>query len=1221
MRQLGITPAIRIREKITPPMKKKPFWPAQSLGFAVLSSSIALLSAAALARDETPLNEQSVSKNSRKSAANTSPNAVEEVIVTGSKVNAMDAQEMKRGADTMLDAISADQIGLLPDRSALDAMQRLPGVAIERFAAPNDPDHYSVEGSDIILRGMTQTRSEFNGRDSFSANTGRGLGYQDISPELLGSIQIFKNQTADMIEGGIGGTVNLITRKPLDIDDQLLVFSADYSYGDLADQWSPSFSALAAKAFDTSLGRWGILVNYANSELVGQTHGIQSDAYIQFQAKELVSENNPNAPGTRAEDFLGDDGLGRVWAPNGANALKKEDRRERQGFTAALQFESADGRFEALAEYIRSDSTLTWHEQAIKYQGGYQSIGIRPSAPLAGTHFIFDENGLFTAGTIAEEGNSWRLGPSGHSRVPTSLGALKNYKQWGHRLQMDSRLNETQSLVEDFHINLKWQPTDRLSLSGDLQFIDATAQTDDLSIHLMTYGLYDYDTRSSTPTLRLIEPWNGQRDRERAEGNPFWDEATDDQFHYPGFGGDPLGDRNFFQDANSYLWRSAMDHYERSEGDSLAWRADLDFTVGDGLLRQVKMGYRYAEREQTVRATAWNWGALAPEWNGQSRTNFNLPDGGIVGTGIGWLPGVPQQQDGYEAVDWGDFMRGGVLQVPGNQTLHANEQLIRAAWGANPSRRLMQSNASGDNWVPYPDRDNVSALYDRLLEAPIDVPLDGKYGLFTPNEINRTLEVRNALYLRLDFADDGQLPFSGNVGLRYVRLERDALGVVEFPLIAPRKIELNSLPPDSVALPLNGQRVKDYLTEQVSAGNYANMYEAATSLENNWIHNPYFFLPNEVRGFAQGTEVRDADGKQLEEYNQLVFAPYVNAEVAKHNYDTLLPSFNIKVDLTDALVGRVAFAKAVAFPNLMDVRNRTDMAPITLDEYAGNITVTRTTLDTGVPGDVPLSIPDQVTLEKPANGTWFLGEGGNPYLKPMEAMQYDFSLEWYFSNYGQLSGAVFHKNLSNYFSPGVISREFMNGFSGVSQPVAITTQRNGGDAKLDGIEITYNQFFSGLFEGFGFQATYTYIDATSVPNNEKNIEDEQWYNSLYEDTGIRVDPANLPLQGQSDEIVNLIGTYENDRLSVHLAYNWRSKYLLTTRDVISKAPIWYDDHGELDGSIFYKLDDHFTVGLQAKNITNARANTLMILNDQLLETGRSWFVSDRRVALVLRGEF
>lgn len=1205
-------------------MKNKRFRPAQSLGFALLSSSIVLapvVLAATPPETAATAGKESQNNKPRKRPANTPAGTVEEVIVTGSKTNAMDAQEMKRGADTMLDAISADQIGLLPDRSALDAMQRLPGVAIERFAAPNDPDHYSVEGSDIILRGMTQTRSEFNGRDSFSANTGRGLGYQDISPELLGSIQIFKNQTADMIEGGIGGTVNLITRKPLDIDDQLLVFSADYSYGDLAESWSPSYSGLVAKAFDGPLGRWGVLLNYANSELVGETHGIQSDAYVQFEAHELVSADNPNPPGTRAEDFLGDDGRGRVWAPNGANALMKEDHREREGFSTALQFESDDGRFEALAEYIRSDSTLTWHEQAIKYQGGYQSIGIRPTAPLAGTHFLFDENGLFTAGTIAEQGNSWRVGSSGHSRVPTSLSVLRNYAQWGHRTQMDSRINETQSLVEDFHINLKWQVTDRLNLSGDLQFIDAKAQTDDLSIHLMTYGLYDYDTRGSTPNLRLIEPWNGQRDREREEGNPFWDATTNEQFNYPGFGGDPLGDRNFFQDPNSYLWRSAMDHYERSEGDSLAWRADMDFTVGDGLLRQVKLGYRYAEREQTVRATAWNWGALAPEWNGQSRSNFDLPGENIVGTGIGWLPDVPQQQDGYETVSWADFMRGGVLHIPGDQTLHANEQLIRSVWGANPSRRLRQSNSGGDSWIPYPDRDNAVDLYGKLVDAAHDVPLDGEFGIFTPDEINRTLEIRNAAYLRLDFGGDGDLPFSGNVGLRYLKMERQALGVVEFPLIVPRQLELQNFPPESVSLPLNGQVVADYLRQRVSDGAYPNVYEAATALENNWIYNPYFFLADEIRGFTQGVALLDAEGNQLVERNQLQFAPYVNEQVAKHDYDTFLPSFNIKADLTEQLVGRVAFAKAVAFPNLMDVRNRTDLAPINIDENAGSVTVTRTTIETGIEGDAPLPIIDQVTLNKPANGTWFIGEGGNPYLEPMESMQYDFSLEWYFSNYGQLSGALFHKNLSNYFSPGVMTREFINGFSGVSQPVAITTQRNGGDAKLDGIEITYNQFFSGIFEGFGFQATYTYIDATSIPNNEKRVEDEQWYNSLYEDTGIRVDPSKLPLQGQSDQIVNLIGTYENDALSVHLAYNWRSKYLLTTRDVISKAPIWYDDHGELDGSIFYKIGDHFTVGLQAKNITNARANTLMILNDQLLETGRSWFVSDRRVALVLRGEF
>lgn len=90
---------------------------------------------------------------------------LEEVIVTGTRANLQNAQDIKREADTFVDAISAKDIGSLPDRSVLEAIQRLPGVSVERFAGPDDPDHFSVEGSGAVIRGMTQTRSEFNGRD------------------------------------------------------------------------------------------------------------------------------------------------------------------------------------------------------------------------------------------------------------------------------------------------------------------------------------------------------------------------------------------------------------------------------------------------------------------------------------------------------------------------------------------------------------------------------------------------------------------------------------------------------------------------------------------------------------------------------------------------------------------------------------------------------------------------------------------------------------------------------------------------------------------------------------------------------------------------------------------------------------------------------------------------------------------------------------------------
>ncbi len=117
---------------------------------------------------------------------------VEEVLVSGTRQNLQNAQEVKRNAATFVDAISAEDIGSLPDRSVLEAMQRVPGVSIERFAAANDPDHFGVEGSGAVIRGMSATRSEFNGRDSFTANSGRGLSFQDVPPELMGGFRYLK---------------------------------------------------------------------------------------------------------------------------------------------------------------------------------------------------------------------------------------------------------------------------------------------------------------------------------------------------------------------------------------------------------------------------------------------------------------------------------------------------------------------------------------------------------------------------------------------------------------------------------------------------------------------------------------------------------------------------------------------------------------------------------------------------------------------------------------------------------------------------------------------------------------------------------------------------------------------------------------------------------------------------------------------------------------------
>lgn len=191
---------------------------------------------------------------------------VEEIVVTAQRASIMSAQAIKRDADQIVDSIVATDMGKLPDRSVTEALQRIPGVSITHFKELNDPEHFSAEGSGVMVRGLTMVRSELNGRDSFTADGGRALSFQDVPPELLQRVDVYKNQSADLVEGGIGGSVNLITKKPFDYESVELALTTEGNYGDFVDEISPSISALFSNRWETGEGEIGVLLDVAWSE-------------------------------------------------------------------------------------------------------------------------------------------------------------------------------------------------------------------------------------------------------------------------------------------------------------------------------------------------------------------------------------------------------------------------------------------------------------------------------------------------------------------------------------------------------------------------------------------------------------------------------------------------------------------------------------------------------------------------------------------------------------------------------------------------------------------------------------------------------------------------------------------------------------------------------------------------------------------------------------------
>ena len=274
------------------------------------------------------------------------------------------------------------------------------GVTVTRFAASGDTTHFSAEPSGVVIRGLPQVRSEFNGRDSFNANSSRGLSFGDVSPELMSGVDTYKNATADMIEGGIAGTVNLRTPRPFDSEGFVAAFSAEMGYGNLAEEAKPSGSALISNRWETGIGEFGVMANAALIQVVTESQGVQLQRFF------------------RTEDVAAYGG-GTKWIPGGIDIRKNTYDRTRKGASVAVQWRSPDESVSSLLQYNRSEYENNWEEYSLTAGVGNsqtpQSLIIPnefSSNPAGTPAYEFDSRGVFMRGVINEDVNlGWYSDP------------------------------------------------------------------------------------------------------------------------------------------------------------------------------------------------------------------------------------------------------------------------------------------------------------------------------------------------------------------------------------------------------------------------------------------------------------------------------------------------------------------------------------------------------------------------------------------------------------------------------------------------------------------------------------------------------------------------------------------------------------------------------------------------------------------------------------------
>jgi iron complex outermembrane receptor protein len=180
---------------------------------------------------------------------------IETVVVTGYRASLNRALDIKRDSTTIVDAVSAEDIGKFPDKNVADALQRVPGVNTVSAASGeggfDENDRVSIRGTNASLTQTIVNGHEVSTGDWFILDQyqtiGRSVSYSLFPAEIVDSAKVYKSQQADLLEGGVAGVVDIQTRKPLDFKDDLtLEGSAEAAYTTLRGDATPQVNALFA---------------------------------------------------------------------------------------------------------------------------------------------------------------------------------------------------------------------------------------------------------------------------------------------------------------------------------------------------------------------------------------------------------------------------------------------------------------------------------------------------------------------------------------------------------------------------------------------------------------------------------------------------------------------------------------------------------------------------------------------------------------------------------------------------------------------------------------------------------------------------------------------------------------------------------------------------------------------------------------------------------------
>lgn len=327
------------------------------------------------------------------------------IVVTGLRRSLQSAQNIKRNSEQQIDAIVAEDIGKLPDTNTAETAARIPGLQVTRRGG---------EADTVLVRGLPDFTTTYNGREIFTAET-RLVALQDFPSANIAALEVFKTTTADLVEAGLAGLVNIRSRRPFDFKGFEVAGSVWATHAKQSGKWNKNFNLLITDRFDFGDGgEIGILLNASRNELDYLDSEISNTDFIADPTIDPAGHvvGPPFPPGSQV-----------IRLPDVQRIFYRDGYRSRPSINGAIQFKvNPDLQFyvEGLWQGFRNKISDRLWTQPLWGGAGFTNLQFRDGTNLVSGGTVADPFRAdgFQGGTFNKTdtyqfaaGGSWESGP------------------------------------------------------------------------------------------------------------------------------------------------------------------------------------------------------------------------------------------------------------------------------------------------------------------------------------------------------------------------------------------------------------------------------------------------------------------------------------------------------------------------------------------------------------------------------------------------------------------------------------------------------------------------------------------------------------------------------------------------------------------------------------------------------------------------------------------